>query len=120
LPSFSKHFLVAFVSFQWVTDRKRLFIEVGVFSKFLKPPKPPNSPFQNEAKTKRNRFASEIACSAKSLISLRPKIAEFRGFQQFQGPTRFAKRFLFPIADLAFSALLSHTSTWPTSDHSDT
>jgi hypothetical protein len=35
----------------------------------------------NEAKTKRNRFASEIVCFAKPLISLSPENAGFRGFQ---------------------------------------
>ena len=48
---------------------------------------------KNDTKTKRIRFASEIVGVAKSLTSLRSEIAEFRGFQPFQGVGRFAKRF---------------------------
>jgi hypothetical protein len=90
-PNFRKHFFGGFERFQRVKRPKKAFFDDGAFSKFLNPPDSIGAPVskwefrfarsRNEAKTKRNRFASEIACFAKSLISLDPKVAGFRGFQ---------------------------------------
>jgi len=64
---------------------------------------------ENEAKTKRNRFASEIPCFAKPLISLCSQNAEFRGFEGFQRLKRFAKRFLeFRVQKVFLMTTASH------------
>jgi hypothetical protein len=92
LPNYSKDFLVAFVTFQGVTRRKKLFMRVGVSSKIFAPRRlaarnhPKNGSLifarsENEAETKRIRFAREILRTAKSLISLRRDMVQFRGFQ---------------------------------------
>jgi hypothetical protein len=104
-PSFSKHFFVGFEPFQRVRDQKKLFSrDSKLFAcrsdrRFVPKWEFPFARSPNEAKTKRNRFASEIVCFAKPLNSLGSKIARFRGFERFQRLRRFAKRFFaFSIA----------------------
>ena len=73
---------------------------------------------ENEAQTKRNRFAREIQGFAKSLIFLRPENAGFRGFEAFQGVMRFAKRFFeFRVQNVALKVHASGLAGLPLSRH---